>query len=132
MMNRKQPLRDHPMIRCPNIRSKLTGEHFTKKHDSKLLLCIFIEISLRHGWHNPLQIRRICSKKLLKSNTSKGLLAMPLHTTLIVNIRKLYLTWHHPEAVFKNTLVYWHKSSRRWVSFYWKKLAAVPSSIIFS
>ena len=76
---------------------------------TKLLLCIFIEISLRHGWPHSLQIRRICSKKLLKSNTSKGLLAMHLHTTLIVNIRKLYLTWHNPEAVFKNTLVYWHK-----------------------
>ena len=33
-MNRKQSFKDHPLIRCPKTRSKLTGKNFTQKHDS--------------------------------------------------------------------------------------------------
>ena len=32
-----------------------------------------------------------------------------IYNTLIVNIRNLHLMWQNPVAVFKNTLIYWHK-----------------------
>ena len=50
----------------------------------------------------------ICPKTLLKRNTSVGLLLMH-YNTLIFHVRNLHLMWHNPVAVFKNTLVYWHK-----------------------
>ena len=55
-----------------------------------------------------------------------------IYNTLIANILNLHLLWLKPGTVFKQTIVYWPKSSSRWVSFYRKKLATVRSFISFS
>ena len=80
MMNRRQSFSDHPMISCPKTRHWQGNNSRRSVIPKKLLLCLFIKVTLWHGYPHLLQISRICLKTLLKRNTSKGLL--PIHLQL--------------------------------------------------
>ena len=78
----------------------------------------------------PPQIRLIPLKRSQNTTPLRSCFRCIWNTT-IVNMVNLHLMWQKPEGVFKKDLLYWRKESRRGVSFYWKKLAAILSSIIF-
>ena len=133
MMNRKQSLRDHPMIMCPkNTQTIVKGTPPAEAWFQQSCCCApLLKSHFGMGAPAPCRFGAHAPEHSLNEKPPRCSLQC-IYNTLIVNVRNLYFMWQNPVAVFKNTLVYWYKQSRRWVSFYWKKLAAVLSSIIFS
>ena len=123
MMNRKQSLRDRPMIRCPKTPNWLTGKHLKQRRASNKVAAVHFSWNCSSAWvplppvDSPHMLQNTAKMEHLRGVASD---AFTTHSSTQFS------------SSFQKHLVYWRKWFRRWVYFHWKKLAAVLSSIISS
>ena len=99
MINRKQSLRDHPIIRCPE-RTQQTDRGTPHTEVCFQQSCCYASLLKSHlGTGAPPQIYRIYPKTFIKRNTSEGLFLMHLQHIVNITIRNLHHIWHNPVVV---------------------------------